>query len=57
MLKSIFLLKFHYRGVFPLVFLEAQALCKTTQNIFPSNPKTRRNSKIKKENFMIFIAL
>ena len=65
MLKNTFLLKLHYfyvpftiayvadlKGVLPLLFLEAQALCNTTQNIFPSDQKQKE-----KRRYMIYQGL
>ena len=65
MLKNTFLLKLHYfyvpftiayvadlKGVLPLLFLEAPALCNTTQNIFPSDQKQKE-----KRRYMIYQGL
>ena len=44
-------------GVLHLLFLEAQALCIATQNIFRQIEKLEEIIKYKEENFMSFITL
>ena len=70
MLKSIFLLKFHFfnahsqqltqrfcRGILTLLFLEAQALCSFTQNIFHQIEKQEEMVKYKKKFLQSFYVL